>query len=240
VEAAVDYPGGRVRLNVDSEMDVYRSRGCRKEPETVAWIESHMKPGEVFYDIGANVGVYSLVAAERFNGAVAVHAFEPGFANYAQLCRNIILNGRGDCVFPYPVCVTEDNRMCVFNYHGLEAGAALHTVGAGNLTDAFGKPFRAPFVQSVLGLSLDYVVFHLKRPAPDHIKIDVDGGETAILRGGEQTLKTVRTLMVETLPEHAADVRACLESRGFAARDHAPRGPGRNRGTIENVLYVRR
>src|SRR6516225_6093965 len=56
-----------------------------KEPDTIRWIDS-FEPNDVFWDIGANVGVFSLYAARR---KVRVLAFEPSAGNYMILCRNV-------------------------------------------------------------------------------------------------------------------------------------------------------
>src|SRR5579872_3231912 len=60
---ALDYAASRIRLLVSSSEIGVRLRSVEKEPFTVEWIEQSLRPGEVFYDIGANVGAYSLIAA---------------------------------------------------------------------------------------------------------------------------------------------------------------------------------
>ena len=59
-----------------------------KEPWTVAWLDDSVRPGDVVYDIGANVGVFSLIAAANLDGQGSVVAFEPGYANFSRLCEN--------------------------------------------------------------------------------------------------------------------------------------------------------
>jgi hypothetical protein len=61
-----------------------------KEVDTIAWIDG-FKDNQVFWDIGANVGVYSLYAAIKRQ--LRVSAFEPSSANYYALTRNCQLNG---------------------------------------------------------------------------------------------------------------------------------------------------
>ena len=60
-----------------------------KEPETIEWIDT-FAPGDVLFDIGANIGCYSIYAASR---SVRVMAFEPESQNYALINQNIFLNG---------------------------------------------------------------------------------------------------------------------------------------------------
>ena len=66
-----------------------------KQPSTIEWID-RFQPDSVFWDIGANVGVYTLYAARR--GDIQVVAFEPAAVNYFVLSANCELNGFDDCV----------------------------------------------------------------------------------------------------------------------------------------------
>ena len=130
VTGKMDYARHDIYLHVDS-MTEYETRlhSCRKEPDTVQWIEDSMKPGDIFYDVGANVGAYSLVAAKCFAGAVKVYAFEPAFLNFSQLCRNIFLNNCQETVFPLSVALSDKTIIDEFNYHDLVTGGSLHTLG---------------------------------------------------------------------------------------------------------------
>ena len=85
----LDYPGAKILMEAETQQEMgYRIHSCQKEPWTVAMIE-RMQPGDVLYDIGANVGAYTLVAAALHHRVVAI---EPGYANYARLCQNPTMN----------------------------------------------------------------------------------------------------------------------------------------------------
>jgi FkbM family methyltransferase len=71
-----------------------------KEPQTCEWIKSEVKAGQVFYDIGANIGIYSILAAKYVGGLGRVYAFEPHNANFSRLLDNIAANGLGEIVVP--------------------------------------------------------------------------------------------------------------------------------------------
>src|SRR5512139_1901242 len=74
-------------MHIDTSMERYRwDTFWTKEPETIAWIDS-FEPGACFWDIGANVGVYSLYAASLDRG-LDIYAFEPAEPNFQQLARN--------------------------------------------------------------------------------------------------------------------------------------------------------
>ena len=78
------------KMIVETEIEKWRhDTFWEKEPETIAWIDD-MEPGEVLYDVGANVGVYALYAASR---GIKVVAIEPVFENFSRLMQNIELNG---------------------------------------------------------------------------------------------------------------------------------------------------
>ncbi|HOX00078.1 MAG TPA: FkbM family methyltransferase, partial [Deltaproteobacteria bacterium] len=82
-----------------------------KEPETIAWIDS-FGPG-FFWDVGANVGIYSLYAAVRHPDTVKVYAFEPYPDNFVALKGNIAANGLGGAVRPVLAALGREEG---FNY----------------------------------------------------------------------------------------------------------------------------
>ena len=126
------------RLSEESDLDpgdlaqgeqLARTRSVMSEPWTVHWLERVVAPGEVLYDVGANVGAYSLVAAISHDREVKVFAFEPSFVTYAALCRNILENECDKCITPMPVALTEQRGSTVFKYRSLVSGAIEHAVG---------------------------------------------------------------------------------------------------------------
>src|SRR3989344_5903412 len=86
----LDYRPKDIRMLTDTIREYEtRARSVRKEPKTAAWIEQYGGATAVLYDIGANVGPYSLIAAAR--GARVV-AFEPAHQNIYKLHENVLLN----------------------------------------------------------------------------------------------------------------------------------------------------
>jgi len=81
-----------------NELALWRARTLmEKEPETIGWVDS-FKEGDVLWDIGANVGCYSIYAASR---GINVRSFEPHFGNYYLLNKNIELNKMGEKIVAY-------------------------------------------------------------------------------------------------------------------------------------------
>src|ERR1700687_4158414 len=113
----MDYRLSDIFLHIDTDIESsVRLRSCEKEPETISLIETSFRPGDVFYDIGANVGAYSLVASKCYKGAVTCYAFEPAFSNFYQLCRNLILNQCEGGVVPLQIAFSDATSIETFNY----------------------------------------------------------------------------------------------------------------------------
>jgi len=75
------------KMRVETDMERYRyTTWDTKEPETIAWIDS-FNPHDVFFDVGANVGVYSLYAASRYPW-MEIAAFEPMGITFDSLQHN--------------------------------------------------------------------------------------------------------------------------------------------------------
>jgi hypothetical protein len=88
-----------IRVGVSSEIEHFRADTySTKEPETLDWLDRELTEEDIFFDVGANIGLYSLYAAKSKPGCT-IFSFEPESQNYARLCKNIALNavakGRG-------------------------------------------------------------------------------------------------------------------------------------------------
>lgn len=203
------------------------------EPETLAWIDT-FTAGDVFWDIGASIGVYSLYAALK--PGVEVYAFEPSGFNFGVLVDHIALNGAGERV--HPLCVA------LGRHDGLgELYMAQASPGHGG--NALDRPenqytsFTPVFRQSVLAFSIDGLRERYGLAVPSHIKIDVDGIEDDIVAGAIHTLPGVRSVLIEVQGRIEGERERRLEANLAAAgliEDRAVRdgGTGRNR------LYRRR
>lgn len=207
--AELDYPRAKIRIRADTKAIVQlRLRPLAKEPWTVGWIERNLREGDVLYDIGANIGAYSLIAAKAVSAPVQIVAIEPAYASYASLCENIVLNDVGDRITALPIVLAERNRLGSLNYADVSAGAALHTLEADG-----GEGYRQP----VLVYSLDELLKLFELPAPTLIKLDVDGSEAAVLRGARETLRRpeLRSLVVEVETPTSEEVLKELDAAGF-------------------------
>lgn len=207
-----------------------------KEPDTIAWINA-MKPGDWLYDVGANMGQYSLLAALR---GIEVHAFEPESQNFALLVRNIAINKLGDKITPWPIALTDIAIPSTFYVTQLIPGGSCNTFGESVNFHLEEKKF--PTSQGCYGMRLDDFCMH--GTPPTHIKIDVDGFEHRVLSGARETLANVTSVLVETNTHLQAHRDIELEMKKFGlfpdreTAEIARRKEGAFEG-IGNVIYYR-
>jgi FkbM family methyltransferase len=154
------------------------------ERELLKLFSSHIQRGMTVYDIGANVGIYTLVASQK---AKRVFAFEPFERNLFFLRRHIALNRLSNCSV-IPCAVYKENGSVAF-----EEG----------VTDAQGRIGHGN--QIVPAVSID--MFAKENPAPEVIKIDVEGGEYDVLCGATEMLKRKPVILIAM---HGDQLR-CLE-----------------------------
>jgi FkbM family methyltransferase len=215
----LDYAPHRIQLLVSSSEIGIRSISVEKEPFTVEWIESEIGPGDVFYDIGANVGAYSLIAAKATGNAARVFAFEPSASSFHDLSRNVLLNECAESVIPLPFAIWSETGPISFTASSPAAGASHHRAA-----DAL--PSGEPDTVAVFGVRLDDLVERFGLAAPTHAKIDTDGYELEVLRGAERTLARpeLRSLIVELDREDTSrsrEIKELLVDAGFdAGRRH--------------------
>jgi|GEM_PF-698029 len=234
----LDYQRASIPISVDSWIEYdKRTVSCAKEPETIFWIENFIKNGDVVFDIGANIGAYSLVIAKRFSDTRVV-AFEPSYANFSQLCKNIYINKASDQISAMFIALSDTTGMQDFHYSDVASGAALHSLGQG-------ADFAVRFRQPMLCYRLDDALEQLPLEFPNHIKLDVDGIEHAILEGAWQTLADprVRSVIVETeqTREGSDRITELLKGHGFRVdSEHVHNHNPFNKGPyVRNVIFVR-
>jgi FkbM family methyltransferase len=185
-----------------------------KEPETIEWINS-FNGSDVFWDIGANVGVYSLYAALK---KLTVVSFEPSPGNYYLLSRNIEINRMDDRVSAICIAFNDTTGLGAFYMGSTRLGGAGNSFG--EAIDSRGKPFTASLKQAMIGFSIDDFVEQFNPPFPNHIKIDVDGNESRIIRGAKRTLSDLRVKSVcVELNRERGDWIELIEKAGMVARD---------------------
>lgn len=226
----VRYKSTEIRFYTPNDQTHWRARSLiTKEPCTVKWIDS-MQAGDVLYDVGANVGGYSILAAKHRE--VKVYAFEPEAENYALLVRNIELNQVDVKAFCLAIC--EKEKFATLHLSARGSGGSGHTF-AENAHNG------SHITQSAIGISIDELIAR-GLPQPTHIKIDVDGLEHLVIEGAEITLDHVQSILVEinpNVPQHTGVVSK-LQFNGFvfdpAQVEAATRKEGPFKGLAEYVF----
>lgn len=212
---SVTVAGRTIHYNTPNRATAWRVQTlATKEPDTIAWLNA-FEPGRVLYDVGANVGMYSLYAA--LVREVQVFAFEPESQNFALLNRNIFSNGLAGRVGAWPVALSDGTAFDKLHLSQFVAGGSCHNFG--EQVDCDGRPFTPPFSQGCFAVPLDDLVEQHGFPAPDYIKIDVDGIEHKVVAGARRTLAggQVRSVLIEintNRDDHMGVVRT-MESLGY-------------------------
>lgn len=228
-------PSGVLRFHCPTRESLHFVREFSfREPETLAWIDS-FQPGDVFWDVGANVGQFALYAA--LMPGVRVLAFEPGAASFGALVRNIELNKMDDRIAAYCLAFDQTTGLKTLNMARTDAGSSMHAVGTD--TDALGRTIDVRFRQSTAAYSIDDFVAAFAPPWPTHLKLDVDSIEEKIVAGATGTLADprLRSALVEfeggVSTARARAITAALESAGLrlVARDIP--------SSSENILFRR-
>jgi FkbM family methyltransferase len=211
----VNYNGHCFLFTTPNRLSEYRAVSfADKEPETLEWIDN-IPDESVIWDIGANVGLYSVYAAKTKN--CRVFAFEPSVFNIELLSRNIYLNQLSDRIIIVPLPLSDGTKVSHMNFSTMEWSGALSTFEKDYGWD--GNKLNVSFDYQTVGISMDEVNLHLGIPIPDYIKLDVDGIEHLILKGGHDVLKKIKGLIIEVndnFREQAELCRALLESSGLS------------------------
>lgn len=189
----VMHQGVKLYISTPNWINKYRADSfSTKEPETLEWFDG-IPQGSVVWDIGANVGLYTCYAAKARD--CQVFAFEPSVFNLELLARNIFLNGVVDQTTIVPLPLSDKLSVNKLNMTTTEWGGALSTFG--QLYGQDGKTLFKVFEFKTIGVSISDAVEYLKIPQPDYIKMDVDGIEHLILKGGGEVLKSVKGVLIE-------------------------------------------
>ena len=168
-----------------------------KEPETLEWINNFSKKNVTFWDIGANIGLYSIYAA-LIHKNIKVICFEASSNNLGVLARNISINHLTNRIYinPFPLS-NKENKYLLMKEKDFIEGGALNTFGE-NLNFE-GKKFSSDNSYRVYGTTINYLIKNKILEIPDYIKIDVDGIEHLILEGGNKYLnnKKIKSISIE-------------------------------------------
>ena len=161
-----------------------------KEPKTIEWINNFSGDKIIFWDVGANIGTYSIYAALKHSGKIKINSFEPSTSNLRVLSRNISINNYQNEIDIVQLPLFNKNlAFSSMNESRFLEGAALHSFSVDY--NYKGKKFNINNKYNLIGTSIDFLIENkvLSSP-PNYIKIDVDGAEHLILDGAKKLLSS--------------------------------------------------
>jgi len=187
-----------------------------KESGTVQWIQEYVKPGDIFYDIGANMGLYTVLAGVRVGQAGAVYAFEPHVVNVHTLMRNVKANRLARHVQVLSCALNDQEGYFDFNYYSDISGSSNSQLNGAR--DGAEREFDPVLTERKYATTLDALIASgVIRPA-NHVKIDVDGNEMLILRGMSGLLGSraaLRSIQVEVNPRYKSALFDFMRAHGY-------------------------
>jgi FkbM family methyltransferase len=187
------------------------------DPALFAWAAEFVAAGDVVWDIGANVGLFSFAAAARAGTAGRVIAVEADIWLANLLRRSARQANRRAPVDVLPVAVSDAVGVARFQI-------AERSRAANFLADAHGSSQAGGIreTQQVMSVTLDWLLERF--PAPNVLKIDVEGAELQALSQAQRLLAQVRPIIVcEVREQHAAAVAELLHAHGYSLYDLAAR-----------------
>lgn len=173
-----------------------------KEPTTIPYLET-FDSNDVFLDIGANIGMYSIYAAVMTG--CRVYCVEPEALNFAELNKNIYLNNLHDRVLAFCAAAGERMEIGKLLLGAFAVGHSHHDYNESTWRKDMQwtpeiKVDRAQRIpQGTVSVPIDELVASGVVPQPNHIKIDVDGHEPMVIAGAQRTLANpaLKTVLVE-------------------------------------------
>ena len=187
-----------------------------KERETISWIKNHMDKESVFWDIGANIGQYGIFASIIHK--CKTYLIEPEPQNFSNLCINILLN---NLKYTNPISIALSDKS---EYSSIDMKP-----NAGNSQNKINKDYffnHYLWVDTVDNLVSKHFI------APTHLKIDVDGVELKILKGASNTLKNVKSILVEAHPDEEKELFELLEDFKLESKNQRSQG-------VFNYIFIK-
>ncbi len=218
------------KMRQETPMEKFRAETFwTKEPETLAWIES-FDPHDCFFDVGANVGIYSLYAASLFP-EMHIFAFEPMLANFISLRRNRDENGFGGIYCQHAAVGNYTGNIIIRlpeNQAGMSGAQIDMTAGdCGEL---------------VMGFRIDA----LPREHRINIKIDIDGQEIEVVKGMVKTLPFIKSILIEVSKSSKQEICGILWAAGFSHQNrfntmipHSRERRAAEGIDAENIIFTR-
>lgn len=210
--------GLRAKIYPETEISRALYLSGRYEPNEMTVMNCLIDEGDVVVDVGANLGLYTLIAASKVGPSGRVLAFEPSARENRRLCENVLLNRLPNCTVRAQALGARKEEATLLVGESFHSGHSTLGSGFAYDTKLFAKErvevttFDAAADES----GLDRIAF---------IKIDVEGGEGTVLEGATQSLRRFRPLLLlevsgahlQTFGWVKGDLARTLEQQGYEA-----------------------
>ena len=205
-----------------------------KEIDTIDWINS-FDDNCIFWDIGANIGTYSLYSA-KIKKKINIVAFEPSPQNFTLLTKNISLNKMSENIIAIPNPLDQiNNHISYFKENDIEEAGSKSNFDNNFDTSNYSNVFKT------IGLSIDYLTGNKIFQIPTYIKIDVDGNEKKIIQGATNTLdnKILKSILIESNDKdnEKNEIVNFLENKNFKL--HKSTVTSKKSGN-QNLIFIRK
>ncbi len=208
-------PYQQVRIFVSSESGLryLKPRLTNVDPSLLRLVTEFVRRGSTVWDIGANVGLFAFTAAQRSGSEGRVVAVEADTWNVALLRRSALQRTASDSasVDVVPAAVSDGVGFARFHI-AVRSRSTNHLDGYG--TTQTGGVRQTHIVPTV---TLDHLLNYF--PAPDVVKIDIEGAEALALAGATSVLKLCPVILCEVAAENADAVRDLLVPHGYRFYD---------------------
>ena len=189
------------------------------EPDVQALLHRLLKPGAVFYDVGAHLGYFALPAARLVGATGKVVAFDPDPENAARIRRNAEYNQLSNVLEVIEAALWSQGMKEITYRRGTPRSQ-------GGVSQDGQEPVLARAERiTVACTSLDEIVQRTQRP-PDLLKIDVEGGEPKVVGGGERLFAIHRPALICEIHRAREDrwFREWLQANSYHGFWAAPEG----------------
>ncbi len=231
----------KINYSISNDKTLWRAKTLfTKEPITINWIRN-FKKDSVFFDVGANVGMYSVFAA--IINDIKVFSFEPEANNFQILMENIVINNLTEKITSYPIGISDVSIFTTLHMGKFDKGGSHNTVGSP--LDHNLKNKESVYKQGIFTTSLDELISLWGMPVPNYLKIDVDGIESKIINKSQNLLanKELYSVLVEINPNRNEDKEMINIFKNFGfiydkeQVNEAIRKDGPHKGYAEYLFY---
>jgi len=190
------------------------------ETETLNWIEK-FKANEIFWDIGACTGVYSIIASKK---GLKSFAFEVDYPTFQVCKKNLNLNKVEDLCKVFNILIGADTKLVNLDINKVAAISKTPILNDKN-------------DNSLMSFKLDDLINFEGFEAPNYIKIDVERTEDNLFKGGDKFFKldSIKSIMVEISSDHLEYIKNFLEERNFMISERYEQGSG-----DANILFIKK